>query len=213
MDPARGRPKTEEEKMRAQRRQEEAAFWVSDNVTMGMLPSEMIANEGGDPSSNFMNDEDFNRDMLSVSSQSDSEIDNTRRLGELLSRPKQERNQPEAALRSNLPSRGRPLPHQQYQNPNCSQTAFYGTPRRYVINSNGVGPNRYVINNHELGGNHYKLKLPGFSEDLDVKIGARPHFANDASQVVEKIDSMLRKQHENLERHVMEVFDRELNRI
>ena len=204
-------------------RQEAAAQWVSENVTTGMLPSEMIANEGGDPSSFFINEQDFSADILSVSSGSDSEIGNTRRIEELLRRPEQSSVPPGAQIggyyrsdtvpkTSSQPQR-RPMLHHRYQNPHCSQTVFCRSPRRYLINSNGVGPRRYVINNNDLGMSHYKLRLPGFSQDLDVKIGASSQFVNDSSQVLEKIDSMLRKQHESLERHVMEVFDRHLSMI
>jgi len=219
---------TDEERLRRQRKQEDAALWVSENATTGMLPSEMMASEGGDLDSFYVHDQDFSTDILSVSSGSDSEDGNTRRLADLLSRPDQVTDQPhentrgghirprdagDSAPRTNVHLQRRPMPPQQYQHPNCSQTAFCGSPRRYVINSSGVGPRRYVINSHDIGANHYKLKLPGVSQDIDVKIGARPQFANDASQVLEKIDSMLREHHKNLEGHVMAMFDRQLNMI
>lgn len=193
--------------MRRQRKQEVAEAWVSENATTGMLPSEMIANEGGDISFGIINDQDFSTDVLSVSSEGDSERGNSRRLEDLLDRPDVA---PER--KSNEHCQRRPInPYLQYQNPNCSQRVYSNTPRRYLINSNGSG--RYVIDNHDLGTSHYKIKIPGVSEDINVKIGACPQYANDSSKILEEIDSMLRRQHKDLERRVMNLFDRQLNTI
>ncbi|KAL5248262.1 hypothetical protein ACHWQZ_G017444 [Mnemiopsis leidyi] len=204
------------------RKQEEAAQWVLENATTGMLPSEILANEGGEMSSFFMNDQDFNSDILSVSS--DGEEENTRRLQELLKRPEREdidqlsrddppfvntravQNRENGTLDSVSVSR-----NEQYENDNCCQAVFHGTPRRFLVNSSGPGPRRYVIDSNDIGKSHYKLRLPGFSEDLDIKIVAHPQFANDASKILQDIDSMLRRQHEDLERRVMDTFDRHLN--
>ena len=204
------------------RKQEEAERWVLENATTGMLPSEIFANEGGEMSSFLMNDQDFSTDILSVSSESDGEEESSRRMQELLRRPDRLNSDvsptfnTRAAVNRTENQTLHPVPashNNQYENPNCFQTVCHGSPRRYLVNSSGAGPRRYVINSSDLGNSHYKLRLPGFSEDLDVKVAAHPQFANDASQTLQDIDSMLRRQHQDLERRVMEMFDRHLNLI
>ena len=51
--------------------EKEGRAWVESHGTTGLLPSQLFAAEGGDPSQ--FTDEDFNHDMLSVSSQSENE--------------------------------------------------------------------------------------------------------------------------------------------
>lgn len=188
-----------------QKRQEKAELWVSQNATTGMLPSELIAAEGGDLSMSMIDDVDFSTDILSVSSESDTKLEDItpgNTAGTMptprLPPPPRGRVIETHTNPENTPSQTRPPFHQ----PNCDQKTCYESPRRFVINSN------------ELGTRRYQIRLPGCSEDLDLRVNTLPKFSNDAHEAtMQRIDSLLQRQHLHLERHLTNLIDNQLNRF